>query len=207
MKLDKVIKKRRSIRKFKDKEIKHQDVEAILEAGIWAPSSGNSRPYKFYILNDRKKIDLFYDLATKSIIEWRKKNKQADEFYTEQDMFLKLDAYFKPIKKAPAHILIFFNLKKVAELNTGGSIEKFKENNYLYHSYRDSLHYTIQNMWLKATELGLASVYLEITRHMGENANKFLALGNELEYFSVLPIGYADEDPKREKRTIKNHLL
>ena len=59
MELDKVIKTRRSVRQFSDKEVKMKDILACLEAARLAPSACNSQPTHFVILNDKKIKDDF----------------------------------------------------------------------------------------------------------------------------------------------------
>ncbi|HEC95993.1 MAG TPA: hypothetical protein ENI50_03115, partial [Euryarchaeota archaeon] len=41
MKVIDVIRRRRSIRKFKKKEIRAEAIKVILDAGRWAPTAGN----------------------------------------------------------------------------------------------------------------------------------------------------------------------
>jgi len=45
-----IIKKRRSIREFLDKEIPSRMIENLIEALIWAPSAGNLQARKFYFI-------------------------------------------------------------------------------------------------------------------------------------------------------------
>lgn len=54
------IKGRRSIRKYKEEPISEEQVTQILEAGIWAPSRGNSQPWKFIVLKNKQ---MHMDLA------------------------------------------------------------------------------------------------------------------------------------------------
>lgn len=46
------VKKRRSIRKFHDKEIPEERIDKLREALLWAPSAGNLQARKFYFVND-----------------------------------------------------------------------------------------------------------------------------------------------------------
>jgi len=46
------IKERRSIRQYSQEPISEDQLNQILEAGRWAPSRGNSQPWKFIVLND-----------------------------------------------------------------------------------------------------------------------------------------------------------
>lgn len=52
MDLFEVIEKRRSIRKFKPKQIAKEDLKKILEAGRLAPSGGNRQPWYFIVVRD-----------------------------------------------------------------------------------------------------------------------------------------------------------
>lgn len=54
MDLLKIIKNRRSIRKFQSKEIPENLIEKLIEALIWAPSAGNLQSRKFYFVFDLK---------------------------------------------------------------------------------------------------------------------------------------------------------
>jgi len=51
-----IIKGRRSVRSFQDREIPGDHLLAILEAGIWAPSGSNIQPWEFILINDPKLI-------------------------------------------------------------------------------------------------------------------------------------------------------
>jgi nitroreductase len=46
------IKGRRSVRKYTQESVSEDQLTQILEAGRWAPSRGNSQPWKFIIIKD-----------------------------------------------------------------------------------------------------------------------------------------------------------
>ncbi|AEC51392.1 putative protein nitroreductase [Pyrococcus sp. NA2] len=52
-----VIKGRRAVRKFKDKQIPLEDLKKILEAGIWAPSGSNIQPWEFILVTEKDMIE------------------------------------------------------------------------------------------------------------------------------------------------------
>lgn len=54
---EKVILKRRSVRLYKKEQVPEFMVKRILEAGRFAPSAGNSQPWKFVVLRDPQVID------------------------------------------------------------------------------------------------------------------------------------------------------
>ncbi len=49
---EKVIYKRRSTRLYKKKQVPKEDIHRIIEAGRFAPSAGNGRPWQFVVLRD-----------------------------------------------------------------------------------------------------------------------------------------------------------
>lgn len=59
-----LIKKRRSIRKFKDTSISQSDLNDLVEAGIYAPSGSNTQCYRFKIITNKEDIKF---LAEKKI--------------------------------------------------------------------------------------------------------------------------------------------
>lgn len=46
--------KRRSIRKYKEKEVEEEKLRKILKAGMYAPSSRNKRPWFFIVIKNKK---------------------------------------------------------------------------------------------------------------------------------------------------------
>ena len=51
-----VIKGRRSVRSYVDIQIPDNDLNTILEAGLYAPSAKNRQPWRFLIIKDKNKI-------------------------------------------------------------------------------------------------------------------------------------------------------
>ncbi len=53
--------KRRSIRSFKDEIVEDKDIEAIIKAGMNAPSAKNNEPWQFIVVKDK---DTLFHLST-----------------------------------------------------------------------------------------------------------------------------------------------
>lgn len=51
-----LIKKRRSIRQFKDIPVKEQDLLELVEAGVFAPSGSNTQCYRFIVITNKEDI-------------------------------------------------------------------------------------------------------------------------------------------------------
>jgi len=63
------IRKRRSIRKYLDKDVPDELIKKILDAARWAPSAKNSQPWEFIIVKDKEKIRKFAEIKKQ---EWIK---------------------------------------------------------------------------------------------------------------------------------------
>ena len=70
----KVIKNRRSVRSYEEKQLEEDDLQTILEAGIWAPSAHNSQPWHLTVVQDAVFIDHMNSVSlndmAKSPVEW-----------------------------------------------------------------------------------------------------------------------------------------
>ena len=52
------IAKRRSIRRYKDRQVDEETIARILRAGMAAPSANNRQPWEFVAITERKTLDL-----------------------------------------------------------------------------------------------------------------------------------------------------
>jgi nitroreductase len=59
------IKERRSKFRFRDEDIDEGSIEAILEAGRWAPSFANLQPWKLIVIKDEELKEELYEIAGK----------------------------------------------------------------------------------------------------------------------------------------------
>lgn len=70
----KVIKNRRSVRSYLPEQIKQEDLNLIIEAGIYAPSAHNDQPWHFTVIQNKEKIryisDKSKELMARSETEW-----------------------------------------------------------------------------------------------------------------------------------------
>lgn len=64
-----IIKSRRSIRSYLPEQIKEEELQAILEAGSWAPSAHNTQPWHFTVVQKQDMIDHMSDCAKKAMAE------------------------------------------------------------------------------------------------------------------------------------------
>jgi nitroreductase len=70
----KVIKNRRSVRLYREEQIKEEELQIIVEAGLWAPSGHNTQPWHITVIQDKKLLSRMSDIATQDMsqspLEW-----------------------------------------------------------------------------------------------------------------------------------------
>ncbi|MBT4334324.1 nitroreductase [archaeon] len=64
MDLDKCIKDRRSIRKYKSKKVEQDKINLLIDAARYAPSAGNVQDWKFIIVKDKSKKELISNISS-----------------------------------------------------------------------------------------------------------------------------------------------
>jgi nitroreductase len=62
------IKSRRTIRRFKSEPIEEEKLQAILDAGRWAPSFSNLQPWRFIVIKDQKLKNALDKAARESVL-------------------------------------------------------------------------------------------------------------------------------------------
>lgn len=69
-----VIKQRRSVRAYQEEQLKEHELQAILEAGLWAPSAHNGQPWHLTVIQDPDLIChmsvVSTEAMTQSPVEW-----------------------------------------------------------------------------------------------------------------------------------------
>ena len=55
--VERVILERRSVRKYKDRQVPEKLVRRVLEAGRFAPTAGNSQPFRFIVVRDPEMLE------------------------------------------------------------------------------------------------------------------------------------------------------
>ena len=66
----KCIKARRSTRKFEEKQIDDEQLNAVLEAAVWAPSGGNGQSWLFTAIQKREKLLRLNGLVREGFQRW-----------------------------------------------------------------------------------------------------------------------------------------
>lgn len=139
MEFNEVIKKRRTTREFSDKEVDYESIEKIIEAGTLAPSNNHLRQWDFVVVDDRMEINMI----SKCVSNYSANPNELKNPY--EDMC----KYAFPRQKSMLESAKYIILPMIRENNVFKATSNFQ----LMH-YAD-IWCVIENMFLKATDLGL----------------------------------------------------
>jgi nitroreductase len=154
----KTIKSRRSIRKYMKEQISQEELDAILEAGIYAPTAHNDQPWHFTVVQNQ---ELLHDINEKvrkemaaSDNEWVKKTGSNPAFQVTYD--------------APTLIVVSGRKDAIA--------------------WQVDCAAAIQNMLIAAESLNIGSVWLGLLRFYFQKEAEVCRLGipeNYQPYYGV----------------------
>lgn len=200
MKLFEAIKTRRSIRKYKDKKIPKELLYKILEAASWAPSGGNSQPWKFIIIEDKIKIKKLSDIVDIKVKELFYNNKLLKDFESFFD-FKSYAKHFNSFRTAKNIIIVFY--KK--PLNILSEIESLNNIDKITGEYC-STSMAVQNMILMAHTLKLGCCVYTGCVIAEKEIKDYVKILKNYNLLGIISIGYPEESPKALDRKEVNKI-
>lgn len=173
-----VIKKRRSIRKYKPDAVKRQDIDTILDAANWAPSGMNLQQWEFIIV-PKEKIKVLGNNYKAIVGEFTKDWDEPTDTKLER---LKFSASFGD---APYIIVVL--------------TDKSDEPNY-QKAHLESASAAMENMLLAATALSLGTCWMTGPLRDESYMRQLLEIPDNKEIVAVTPLGYPAIIPQPTKR-------
>lgn len=178
------IKKRRTTRAYKEDQIKREELEAILEAGIWAPSGHNRQPWHFTVIQNQEIID--------------KINKDVKE----AAKVTKVEDIRKMMENEKFHI--FYGAPTVV-------LVSYDEKNGL--TALEDISAATQNILLAAESLGIGSCWngivtmgLAYNKELEKSITEELNIPENHKISHAIALGYAKTEilrgPKRKEDTV-----
>lgn len=182
------INERRSIRKYKPQLIDKKLIGEILSAAVLAPSAKNRQPWKFIVYSGSSKDELLTKMEEGLFKTKKELAHMPDSEYMLSDAFNTL----RIMKEAPTVIMV---------LNTNGSspfrdIDTFARITEICDSL--SIGAAIENMLLKATELGIGTLWIANTCYAYNELVSYI--GTNAQLIGAVALGYADEAPAARPR-------
>ena len=181
MKLLELMKHRRSIRKYEDRQIDRADLEKVIEAGLFAPNAGGGQRSVIVGVRNRRTVDL---LGRVNLSTFDRSRLMGPKVSAEQPSIIDDPTMKSAFYGAPAVCVVF------------------ARKGFLY-SVPDAFC-CAENMVLEATELGLASCIIaraEATFQTpeGQTLQKEWGVSEEYEARCFVLLGYCRGDYHAEK--------
>ncbi|MED4533303.1 nitroreductase [Metabacillus fastidiosus] len=175
-----LLKKRRAIRDYIDKDVEDEKLAILLEAATLAPNDRLREPWSFYVIKGEAKKQ-YEQLA---------ENYLNERFPTKPHL---VESSLKVVKTTPVHIVVTSDIVQDDEDAT-------KDNEF-------AVCCAIHSMWLAAEELGLGFVWR--TRGVGlvhdDRLHEFIGSPENKKVIGNIFVGYPDEESlnklKPSKRT------
>lgn len=186
--MNKEINNRRSIRKYLNKQVTKEMIEQIIEAGRMSPSAKNRQPWKYIVLGGENKSE-FLEYMKKGIE--REENKHT-LLTKSQNGLSDAKNTWNIMVQAPIIIVV---------LNTNGK-NPFDvidvDSRFVEICDTLSIGASIENMLLKATEIGLGTLWIANTCYSYKELTEYLDTTHQL--VGAIAVGYADETPNQRPR-------
>ena len=182
-----LVKKRRSIRKFRSTPVPDGYVEKILQAARWAMSGGNAQPWEFIVVrNPRTKNKI-----AGAVLEQRKIEYEIEQTRIKD---LRHPGVLSPpsipdFREAPVLIVVCGDRRTL--------MATVLSHNFIGGEggpgavYLKNMANATQNMQLAATALGLGSGWISVGRSAEGSIRAILEVPDLLEIHTIVPVGYS----------------
>jgi nitroreductase len=177
-----LIKDRRTIfpEQFSNRKVQKEQVETILNAAIWAPTHGNTQPWRFTVFMEESKQELS-DFLAKTYLKLTPKEDQND---------MKL-----------AKLLNRPNLSSVV---IAVSMKRDESEKILELEEIEAVSCAIQNMYLTATAFGIGAFWATPKLIYSQEMNEYLGLQIKDKCLALFYLGYPSiEWPKSHRKPIE----
>jgi nitroreductase len=178
---------RRSIRRYRPDPIPEQDLQEILEAGLYAPSGINLQPWYFVAVQSQEALDEVKELMGGVVERFRPVLKERFQRHPEQVGIT--SRFLTSLGGAPVCLLAFFY--KPEYPSRDGTMQ--------------SVAAAIENMLLAAWDKGIGSCWMTAPQQMGfgpELQRRFAP--DKGEFIAMVTLGYpegeAELPPRRDGR-------
>ena len=179
MELDVCIKSRRSVRNYTDEPVSKEKIEAVLEAGTWAPTAMGREPCKFVVIENKELIKFVSDETKASVKPIFPSF--AKQFSKEADVIC---------YNAPVLILV------CAE----------KDQHRAGWNLVDSV-LAVENMFLKACDLGLGTCYMGFVSFLNSKPDVLKKIGVPENHDMLVPFVLGHPKTKQGKGNRKKPAI
>ena len=207
--LEKLIKGRRSIRKWKPEDVSDELLKKAVELGVWAPNGGNYQGWHFIIVKNRELIRKMAD-SLQSVIDKVASWPEAQAWPEEINRYRKNGAFFR---NAPVCMGVFITEYQSLMDRVLKTREAFDPEAKEILSFRRSAPTAIQSaaaaittMLLVFHHFGLGACWLGAPLHAKRQIETLLGAPKNFALIGLVAVGYPDESPQIDRKPVDQVL-
>ncbi|WP_461864307.1 nitroreductase family protein [Thermococcus sp.] len=199
MELDEAIRRRASIRYYSDTPVPEDVLRELIAAAVRAPTASGLENWLFVAYNTENARERIYKLLMDGHIEYFR-----GRGLPEEKMKKFLERLERGMYRAPLYLGVFIN-REIKALRD----EKYSTLEFCWAL--ESAAMAIENLMLKAVELGLGTCYIGVAcfEDIEKELREMAGLGDEYALTGLISIGYPREEmkPRRRRKGVDEVLL
>lgn len=207
--LERLIKSRRSIRKWKQDEVPDELLKKAVELAIWAPNGGNYQGWTFIAVKNLEIIRKMADAvqsAADMIASWS----EAKSWEEDVKRYQKNTSFFR---NAPACIGVFISEYRSVMDKVLIAREPVDPAAHRIMGLRRTAPTAIQSASAAATtmllalhQMGLGAIWLASPLMAKKEIETILKVPAEMNLVCLIAVGYPDESPQKDRKPIEEVL-
>ena len=207
--LEKLVKGRRSIRKWKQEDVSDESLKKAIELATWAPNGGNYQGWHFVVVKNREVIRKIAD-AVQLVSDKIASQPEARTWQEEMNRYQKNVSFFR---NAPVCIGVFIGAYQSPMDKVLAARESFDPEAREILGFRrfaptaiQSASAAVTTMLLAFHQMGLGAIWLASPLLAKKEIERILNVPSEMGLVCLIAVGYPDETPQKERRPVDEVL-
>jgi nitroreductase len=203
--LERLIRTRRSIRRWKEKPVAEDLLLKAIELATWAPNGGNRQNWRFMVITNQGLIGQIADVVQSKldmIVSWP----EASRFGDAAERWKSNGAYFRNAPSCVAVLMAKYasEVDQILELRTNrdGSVKSLVEARRLTNAGLQSVAAAIAYFLLALHSEGLGGVWMTGPLLAKGQIESLLQVPKEMNLVALIPVGYPDESPTKTRKPV-----
>ena len=207
--LEKLIKTRRSIRKWKKDQVSDDLLKKAVELETWAPNGGNFQGWHFVAVTNKEMIQKIGD-AVQSVADKISNWPEATPHREDVERYKKNASFYR---NAPALIGVFVGqhqtffdqilLKRESFDREAKEIMEFRRSS---PTGIQSASAAVTTMLLTFHQMGLGAIWLAGPLQAKKEIEKMLKGPSNMSLVCLVAVGYPDESPQKDRKPVDQVL-
>ncbi len=207
--LEKLIKGRRSIRRWKKDEVPEELLKKAVELATWAPNGGNYQGWRFVIVKRKETIERMAD-AVQSVADKIASWPEAMSWKEDVERYRKNASFFR---NAPVCIGVLISGYQSPMDKVLAARESFDPEAREILGFRRSAPTAIQSgaaavatMLLAFHQMGLGAVWLVSPIQAKKEIEAIFNVSSNMDLICLIAVGYPEELPQKDRKPVDQVL-